>query len=116
MLVSASKSSIPLSASKPFGWTAYATSDLLRPLDRQGLLTGQPTPASSLIPEELDDNALLDALGAQVPGADIAKLRHVRSASEKREAEEIASRQKCEDFDRFAKSVYDPKSASLKAV
>jgi T5orf172 domain len=32
---------------------------------------------------------------------DITKLRHVRSAAEKRAAEEIANRQKCEDFDSF---------------
>jgi hypothetical protein len=32
---------------------------------------------------------------------DITELRHVRSAAEKRVAEEIANRQKCEDFDQF---------------
>jgi T5orf172 domain len=37
----------------------------------------------------------------QAAPADITELRHVRSASEKRAAEEIANRQKCEDFDRF---------------
>lgn len=31
----------------------------------------------------------------------VTELRHVRSAEEKRAAEEIANRQKCEDFDRF---------------
>ncbi len=87
--------------------------ELLRPLDRQGLLTGQPTTASSLNPEELDDDALLDALGAEVQGADIAELRHVRPASEKREAEEIASRQKCEDFDRF-KPLFEKMQRELK--
>ena len=32
---------------------------------------------------------------------DITELRHVRPAAEKRAAEEIANRQKCEDFDSF---------------
>ena len=35
------------------------------------------------------------------PNDGIAELRHVRSASEKRAAEEIANRQKCEDFESF---------------
>lgn len=34
-------------------------------------------------------------------GADIQNLRHVRSNAEKREAEEIAQRERCEDFERF---------------
>jgi hypothetical protein len=37
---------------------------------------------------------------AVVPG-EITELRHVRSVAEKSAAEEIANRQKCEDFDRF---------------
>jgi superfamily II DNA or RNA helicase len=34
-------------------------------------------------------------------GSGITELRHVRTSEEKRAAEEIANRQKCEDFDRF---------------
>src|SRR3546814_2435718 len=34
-------------------------------------------------------------------GSDIQNLRHVRSNAEKREAEEIAQRERCEDFERF---------------
>ena len=37
-----------------------------------------------------------------VEGAfDITELRHVRTAADKHAAEEIASREKCEDFDKF---------------
>lgn len=71
---------------------------LLEPLDHQGLLSGaEPAPT-----EDLDDDELLAQLGveAAIP-SEIAELRHVRTAAEKREAEEIANRQKCEDFDRF---------------
>lgn len=52
--------------------------------------------------EDLDDDELLAQLGVDgaAPG-DITDLRHVRSAAEKRAAEEIANRQKCEDFNDF---------------
>lgn len=74
---------------------------VIEPLDHQALLTGaEPAPVS--VPDELDDDELLAQLGvdAATP-TDITELRHVRSAAEKRAAEEIANRQKCEDFDRF---------------
>jgi hypothetical protein len=52
--------------------------------------------------EEIDDDELLAQLGVDTAApADITELRHVRSAAEKRAAEEIANRQKCEDFDSF---------------
>jgi hypothetical protein len=74
---------------------------LLEPFDHQGLLADgkRARPGFS---EAIDDDALLAELGvdATAPSA-ITKLRHVRSFVEKREAEEIANRQKCEDFDRF---------------
>jgi hypothetical protein len=74
---------------------------LLEPLDHQGLLAGAaPAPASA--PDELDDDELLAQRGVEAAAsADITELRHVRSAAEKRAAEEIANRQKCEDFDSF---------------
>jgi hypothetical protein len=74
---------------------------VLQPLDHQGLLAGaQPAPVS--VPDELDDDELLAQLGVDgAATADITDLRHVRSAAEKRAAEEIANRQKCEDFDSF---------------
>jgi hypothetical protein len=54
---------------------------------------------------QLDDNALLAELGiAGEAGSedDITQLRHVRSTVEKRAAEEVANREKCEDFEQFA--------------
>lgn len=53
--------------------------------------------------EDVEEDALLEALGASVGGvgADIGTLRHVRSAAEKKAAEEIASRTPCKDFDTF---------------
>jgi hypothetical protein len=74
---------------------------LLKPLDHQGLLTREPA-ASTSVPDDLDDDELLAQLGVEVgEPAEITELRHVRPAAEKRMAEEIANRQKCEDFDRF---------------
>src|SRR5207302_3259214 len=74
---------------------------LLEPLDHQGLLTGaESAPAGT--PDELDDDELLAQLGVEAAAsADITELRHVRPAAEKRAAEEIANREKCEDFDSF---------------
>ena len=73
---------------------------ILLPLDHQGLLAGGAT-AAAPAPEELDDDALLAELGVTADAPNIIELRHVRPAAERREAEEIANRQKCEDFDRF---------------
>jgi hypothetical protein len=79
---------------------------LLEPLDRQGLLRREPAPAGGA-DDDMDDDALLALLGVETPEAkDITDLRHVRSAAEKRVAEEIANRQVCEDFDQF-KPLFD---------
>jgi len=87
---------------------------LLEPLDHQGLLAGaEPAPASTS--DELDDDELLAQLGVEaVAPADITELRHVRSVAEKRAAEEIANRQKCEDFDQF-KSLFEQVQQELSA-
>ena len=73
---------------------------LLAPLDRQGLLDERPE-GPPPTPDGMDDDALLAELGVEATGPDITELRHVRSAAEKRAAEEIASRRKCEDFELF---------------
>lgn len=70
---------------------------LLEPLDRQGLLTG----AQSAAGEDMDDDTLLAELGVEAESASITELKHVRSYAEKRAAEEIANRAKCEDFEQF---------------
>jgi hypothetical protein len=74
---------------------------VIEPLDHQGLLAGAE-PVSVSASNDLDDDELLAQLGVDAAGpASITELRHVRSAAEKRAAEEIANRQKCEDFDSF---------------
>ena len=72
---------------------------LLQPLDYQGLLTEGAAPAG------FEDSPDVDELAAELEEAagasDITELRHVRTSADKRAAEEIANRQRCEDFDRF---------------
>ncbi len=73
---------------------------LLGPMDRQRLLDGvEPVPIKAA--DDLDDNALLEALGVDSSGEGVTELRHVRSTAEKKAAEEIATRKKCDDFEEF---------------
>jgi hypothetical protein len=73
---------------------------LLAPLDRQRLLADAATTAAAPV-ESMDEDELLAELEGAAGGSGITELRHVRTSEEKRAAEEIANRQKCEDFDRF---------------
>lgn len=70
--------------------------ELLAEIDTHGLLDGEAGDAP------LDDDALLAELGIDAGVEDdITQLRNVRSATERKAAEEIATAQRCEDFDRF---------------
>lgn len=86
---------------------------ILEPFDTRGLLSGaaQTKAASQL--DELDDDALLAELGIEAESAALTELRHVRSSAEKREAEEIANRTRCEDFERF-KPLFEKVQRELK--
>lgn len=82
---------------------------LLAGRDSHGLLTslsadGQPA-------ADVSDEQLLAELGVEAGPGDITELRHVRSAADKRAADEIATRQPCRDFDRFAKLFADIRRA-----
>lgn len=74
--------------------------ELVEPLDHQGLLTGAGQ-AGATDTDALDDDALLAELGIEVEASPITELKHVRSTAEKKAAEEIANRERCEDFDTF---------------
>lgn len=50
---------------------------------------------------EFDADALMAELAGFGEGDDITQLRHVRSAEDKRAAEEIARRERCPDFEKF---------------
>lgn len=76
--------------------------ELLAPMDTKGLLEAAP-PAAFVDVDQLDDEALLAELGADEAAGedDITRLRHVPSYAERKAAEEIANRTRCEDFDGF---------------
>lgn len=73
---------------------------LLTPFDHQGLLTGAAV-GSAAPADSMDEDELLAELEGAAGSSDITRLRHVRTNAEKREAEEIASREKCLDFEKF---------------
>lgn len=75
---------------------------LLAELDSPGLLSGSAVTRANV--DDLDEDALLAELGIGDEPAeqnDITVLKHVRSNTEKRAAEEIADRTRCADFERF---------------
>ena len=72
---------------------------LLEPLDRQGLLT--ESKPGIVKTDTQSDEALLAALGAKDVSGGLTELRHVRSTSERKAAEEIAQREACPDFEKF---------------
>lgn len=73
--------------------------ELLADFDKHGLLAGGNAAVAD--EEELDDDDLMAELAGLGEGDDITQLRHVRSAEEKRAAEEVANREKCPDFETF---------------
>ena len=84
---------------------------VLEPLDHQGLLAGAVRVAEPSRDYDVDQ---LAAELADVGGADdITVLRHVRASADKRAAEEIADRKRCEDFETF-KPLFERVQADLK--
>lgn len=73
---------------------------LVEEIDHQGLL-GDGAAVDAASNDDLDDDALLAELGVDAETPSITELRHVRSTAERRAAEEVANRDRCEDFDRF---------------
>lgn len=75
--------------------------ELLGPMDAAGLLSGPVAPAT--VVDALDDAELLAELGVNAPAddEDITQLRHVATYADRKAAEEIANRTRCQDFDQF---------------
>lgn len=71
---------------------------LLASFDKHGLLDRVDVAPDE---DELDADALVAELAGLGEGDDITQLRHVRSAEDKRAAEEIARRERCADFAKF---------------
>jgi hypothetical protein len=81
--------------------TLAESEELLKPLDHQGLLTGVETATAPEKLEVLDDAELLAQLGIENQGDDITELKHVRSRKEIIAADEVATRTRCEEFEKF---------------
>ena len=75
---------------------------LLADMDKHGLLEADAE-ASHIVPDKMDDDALLAELGIEDgdDADDITQLRHVQTRDERRAAEEIANRERCNDFAKF---------------
>ena len=90
-----------------------ACRELLLPMDHQGLLNAGADSASE--PEvEMDDDALLEALGVEAEAGSIEELKYVRPSKEIRAAEEAAQRERCEDFEQY-KELFDQVKEDLEA-
>jgi hypothetical protein len=86
---------------------------LLDTLDHQGLLAGGEVSVTAL-DDDMDTDALLAELEGALGTSDLSDLRHVRTAEEKRAAEEIANRDKCDDFVTF-KPLFDQVQRELES-
>lgn len=73
---------------------------VLASFDHQNLLSSDKTGQTKQV-DSMDDDELFAELEGASGSSGITELRHVRSSAEKRAAEEIANREKCEEFDRF---------------
>ena len=88
--------------------------ELLTGMDKHGLLARSRDDAAEPT-DVIDDDSLLAELGIEpVADDDIRVLRHVPTAEERRAAEEIANRQKCEDFAKF-KPLFEQVSRELES-
>jgi hypothetical protein len=87
--------------------------ELLMPMDRQGLLNAGEDSASES-EGEMDDDALLAALGVEAEAGSIEELKYVRPSKEIRAAEEVAQRERCEDFEQY-KVLFDQVKEDLEA-
>jgi hypothetical protein len=85
---------------------------LLSEMDSPGLLSG----SAPINVDDLDEDALLAELGVGEPTNqnDITVLRHVRSATQRKTAEEIAGRNPCKDFEKF-QPLFEQVERELKA-
>lgn len=79
--------------------------ELLADLDTKGLLKAAPEVHGREL-DEIDDDELMAELCGENGIDDITDLRNVRSTADRKAAEEIARRQRCEDFDQF-KPLFD---------
>jgi len=74
--------------------------ELLKDFDNKNILIKEDTTED--ISADLDDEEILKQLGVDIDNEEsITKLKHVKTRAEKKAAEEIANRTRCEDFEKF---------------
>jgi hypothetical protein len=73
---------------------------IVSPIDHQGLLKGVAS-MSTDVAVSIDDDELLSELEGIGVKSELSELRHVRSTAEIKAADEIANREKCQDFESF---------------
>lgn len=86
---------------------------LLESLDHQGLLSGGDAKQQAEPSDDMDTDELLAELEGAFGTSEISDLRHVRASADKRAAEEIANREKCENFEEF-KPLFEKAKGELK--
>lgn len=74
--------------------------DLLKEFDNQSILSGEIKNTVD-IPNDIDDDELLNLLGVEEEENSITNLKHVKTRAEKRAVEEFANRTICEEFEKF---------------
>lgn len=75
--------------------------ELLQEFDHQNLLSADQN-SELILPDDIGDDELLKELGVDLEEENsITHLKHVKSRAEKRAAEEVANRTRCEDFEQF---------------
>lgn len=85
--------------------------ELLAPLDTEGLLAPDKSWAEDDV-AELSLDELADEL-SEFDDGDLGELRHVRPSAERLAPEEVAQRERCEDFEIFA-PIFEKVRADLK--
>ncbi len=88
--------------------------ELLLSMDHHGLLNSEEKGKDEPLGEAMGDDELLEALGVETEVSSIQELKYVRSSKEIRAAEEIANREKCEDFEQY-KKLFDQVTEDLDA-
>lgn len=88
--------------------------DLLHPMDHQGLLGAKKKADEPDLADSMDDDELLAALGVEHEVSPDEELKHVRTSSERRAAEEVANREKCKDFEQF-KPLFEEVKADIES-
>lgn len=88
--------------------------EVLRERDHRGILGNEPEVSARGKEDPTDEELLAELGGVEELGGDITKLTNVRPWQEIKAAEEVASRNRCVDFDQF-KPIFEKVQECLKS-